>query len=151
MVVTQDRAALVELCEVQRVIEQRAVELALLGLGPVELGEMTDAFATMSKAHDGGDALLFVQAMRRFHLTLVGAGVGRRHRALIAELWDEAIVSRLRHCVDGWRRLGELADHDLMLRATRTRDAAALALLIEVRRHSLASIGDRTPAAVGVP
>ncbi|WP_134724238.1 GntR family transcriptional regulator [Paracoccus luteus] len=131
LVADPDLTEVLDEIAVLRRLELFSGELACRNATPAEIAAIADLVAAVARDHAAGDALDVFDLDMRMHRAIVAAGhnaaLTRTHAEYLSRLFRVRFLSA-RERADAGR---VLADHDAMLHALQTRDAAAMERAIE--------------------
>ena len=125
---------LVEIYELRRLLEERAVRHALPTLDDEALARIEQAAADCVTAARAGDVAAELVANRRFHLAILDAPAQPHAMRLIRLLWDSTEAYRAMYYNSPEERMASVAAHDRIVAAVRARDPDRLVAELDAHR-----------------
>ena len=124
-----------EIYELRRILEERAVRMALPILDDEALARMRQAAADCASAVSDADVAAELAANRRFHFAMLEAPAQPHSFRLIRVLWDSTEAYRARYYNSPDERVAAINAHDRILDAIVSRDADRTVAELDAHRQ----------------
>jgi DNA-binding GntR family transcriptional regulator len=123
-----------EIYELRRLLEERAARLALPALDETSLAAIQAAARACVRAASRGEVAVQLEANRRFHFAILGAGEQPHTFRMIRVLWDSTESYRAMYYNSAAERRRANAAHRRIVRSIECRDPDALVAELDAHR-----------------